>query len=754
MWTLVLWTVLAFPGVPSLLSEDLGLSVPATVPVEPLRPSTPLSQDSLDLDGKATWPWGMADGLALDTSRNLAFLAVGRKLLVLEVSDPTAVDTLATLPLHDVARAVVYDPNRYLLYVANEYDGRVDLWKVANPQHPEFLSSQVVGVHLKAMKLRNDTLFCLTRWSPHLDLYRLDLSSSPPVLQPLTSVSLVGPVWPMGLELAGALAYVAAGPAGLQVVDLTTASVVGLYAPPGGDWFWDVEVQGLYAYTASDSGLRVLDLTNPAVPTLVAQLRFAGPGGKPARSVDLVLDDTTLYLITQQYWAPYGTMLRVVNISTPTAPFVVAADLRVHRWNTQMALDPGRHRLYLTLAHRGGLEIWEVSAPSAPAWLGEFTLEKAGFFGPMAFFGNYGYLSVGFPGIAVVDFTNPTDPQWIRLLPTPWGDPGIPAVDPVNQTLHVATLEGTYLVYDLASDPVNPPKLVDRAFPQFNFTDLQVVPDPLHARTLAYLTDVDSGFVVLSLSGSSLQRLSSLDLPAYGRAVRVFNSFAYVANDVNGLQVIDIADPANPVVVGHFSRPSYPYFALWDVDGDDHFVFLAYYDSLLVVDVTTPSAPVRVTGAPAANSRVLGVTLAGGKLLVANYGEGVRLWNPYPLTLVGYNSWPHYAHQVYPVQEGAYLVVAEGPAGFHVLKPTGGAVAIDERLESPARLPFRFLGNRIVAPEPGTLWLYDATGRLRFRAVFTPGTTSPLVPLPAGVYLWHWAPQAGKSLWGKVVLLR
>ncbi len=711
---------------------------------EPTSSPHPLAvRDSSNINGVATHPWGLAHGLAYDNTRNAAFLAVGRRVLILDLSNLSAIDTVASLPLNDIARDLAYDPTTQRLYAANEYDGEVTLWDVSTLSDPTLLGTAPLEPHLKAIEVRHDTLFGVTFWAKLL-LYDVSNPASP---QFLASITVPGA--PHGLALQGDYAYLALAPlgatqGGLAVVHLPSATPVGLFTPSGGDWCWDVEVSGTYAYVASDSGFRVIDVQNPAAPTQVTYLPFGGPAGRPHHTLALNLQGSYAYLTTVKFWRPYGSTLQVVDISVPTSPSVTHSQNLDHSW-VQEILARG-NRLLLSAGHRGGLEVWDLTNPGTPGpVLGTFGIPEAGFFLKMAFLNDTAYIATGFQGIGIVDFTDATHPVWLATFALPSGAAGVPAVDPSLRRLHVATSEGEYYIYDL-THAASPSLLGSASFSQFEFTGLQL------QGTYAYLSDVDSGLVVLSVADpTNIQRVASLNLTGTGRGLRVLGSYAYVAADLAGLHIVNIANPANPTLVGNFHRSASP-FPLWDVDVNGIRAYLAYYDSLLVVNVGTPSHPTRAGGISGGNSRILGVRVAGSRILVSNYGEGLRIYDP-SLNQLGYNNWPNYLFQVYPVQNGAYLVAAEGPAGFHVYQPTGGATRVAESPRTPGAYPrlWSSAGDLFAeVPEAGILRLYDVTGRQVWHGSLPKGVHQIPGPSQSGVYLWTWK----GALRGKVWLLR
>ena len=96
--------------------------------------------------------------------------------------------------------------------------------------------------------------------------------------------------------------------------------------------------------------------------------------------------------------------------------------------------------------------------------------------------------------------------------------------------------------------------------------------------------------------------------------VSVANGYAYVADDCNGLQVIDISTPTAPVIVGSVETQGDAY----GVSVANGYAYVADYDNgLQVIDISTPTAPVIVGSVD--NPSTLGVSVANGYAYVADY---------------------------------------------------------------------------------------------------------------------------------------
>ena len=94
------------------------------------------------------------------------------------------------------------------------------------------------------------------------------------------------------LVAVGRYAYVAEGQAGLAIYDILSSpsTLVGTCDTPG--VARDVSVRGSYAYVADgDQGIQVIDVSDPAAPTIVANLPTAGSANHVSFSLGQRLED-------------------------------------------------------------------------------------------------------------------------------------------------------------------------------------------------------------------------------------------------------------------------------------------------------------------------------------------------------------------------------------------------------------------------------------------------------------------------------
>ena len=129
----------------------------------------------------------------------------------------------------------------------------------------------------------------------------------------LSSIAIPG--FANSVDIGGDFAYVAAGAAGLQVVDVTdrrNPQLAGSVDTPGNAN--DVKVVGTTAYVADGSqGLQVIDVSNPLSPAILGAADTTGDAS------DVVVRGTLAFIAD----GPGG--LQILDVSDPSAPSLVSS---------------------------------------------------------------------------------------------------------------------------------------------------------------------------------------------------------------------------------------------------------------------------------------------------------------------------------------------------------------------------------------------------------------------------------------------
>jgi hypothetical protein len=175
----------------------------------------------------------------------------------------------------------------------------------------------------------------------------------------------------------------------------------------------------------------------------------------------------------------------------------------------------------------------------------------------------------------------------------------------------------------------------------------------------AYVADDVEGLRVIDISTPSTPvEVGFVDTPGNAVGVAVSPGYAYVADGYSGLRVIDISSPSTPVEAGSIDTPGYAY----DVAISGSYVYVADgFAGLRVINVSTPSAPVE-DGFVDTPGRAEDVVLDGGFAYVADHTAGLRVIDvsdPSDPHEEGFIDWPGPVQDMGVAVEEGFVYLAE-----------------------------------------------------------------------------------------------
>lgn len=455
----------------------------------------------------------------------------------------------------------------------------------------------------------------------------------------------------LSVSVVGNYAYVADGQAGgLRILDISNPTIplsVGWVDTPGNAY--GVTVVGAMAYVADLQDFQVVDVSNPAAPSL--------RGGLAIAAVDVKLQSNIAYV------AAVSTGLKAVNVSNPDSlsqtgtiaafganspitngvfavgnlaylangegglgianisnPAAMAQVSSLRTWfsTSKLAIKTGLAILsgyYLSnggLNSVGGLRIINITNPAAPSAVGALDDPSLTFYG-VAVSGNYVYAACGLDGIKVIDITNPAAPAIVGSYDTPGGGQSVTVVG-----------------------------------------------------NLAYVADGQAGGLrILDVSNPTAPTsVGWIDTPGNAQDVAVVGQLAYVA-DFYGLQIVNVSNPSSPSLSGSLSVSAF------QVQIRKGVAYVAGGNSgLIAVDVSNPSIPRRLGSiAPvgAFSPTTASIALNGPTAYVANGAGGLAIIdvsNPDSLRLISTAPTLGYASSVAVSGRWAYL--ADSLAGINI----------------------------------------------------------------------------------------
>ena len=379
------------------------------------------------------------------------------------------------------------------------------------------------------------------------------------------------------VTVVGSLAYVAAGGYGLKIVNVASPSaptLVGTVDTPG--TAVAVTVANGYAYVADWTAVRVVNVATPSRPVIVGSLATSA---------------TALALAGNRLYAVDGSLFKIIDVTTPTAPTVLSTNMG---YGAQR-IDVAGTVAYLASANlgggQGGLSIWNVASPTAPALLVNLG-DGANDLG-VATAGSLAVAAAGSAGMKVISLSTPAAPRVLGTL-----NGFFTGVALVGQTAYALQTNASYstdLVVVNLSVPAAP-TIVGRVNVGAG-GDIRVV------GSLAYVAAGGYGLKFVNVASPTAPILvATLDTPGTAVEVAVANGYAYVA-DWTAVQVVNVTTPSRPVIVGSLATSATAVAVagnrLYAVDGNQ----------LKVIDVSTPTAPVLLT--TAAGYGAQGIVISG-----------------------------------------------------------------------------------------------------------------------------------------------
>lgn len=209
--------------------------------------------------------------------------------------------------------------------------------------------------------------------------------------------SLAIPGYANHVEISGTYAYIAAGSAGLQVVDIsnrTAPQVVASLALPGNAD--GLKIAGNYAYVAAGTaGLQIVNVSAPLAPVLVSSFNT----GDEVR--DLQVSGGVAYV------ANGNSGIMAIMVASPAAPATLGS-LALTGFTKGVALDVSR-KLMIVVGD-SGLYTIDVTTPGTPALLGSYNWY--GDARAVALEGNFALVADTQTGLTAVDLTDPASPVY------------------------------------------------------------------------------------------------------------------------------------------------------------------------------------------------------------------------------------------------------------------------------------------------------------------------------------------------------
>jgi hypothetical protein len=446
------------------------------------------------------------------------------------------------------------------------------------------------------------------------------------------------------VEIIGDFAYVVAGTAGLRVIDVSdpvNPFEVGFYNPYSNDTWIEITIDGIYAYVVD--GDNYMYIIDISDPADPTEVgRYFSTWGT---SYDVAVSGNYAYIVQWGY-----ITIEVIDISDPENPVYVSYYDAGYDSNYHIEMD-GNYT-YVTGAIKGILVI-DVIDPLNPIGVGRY--DAIGWVEDLYVSGGYAYLAS--EDIHIVDINAPANPvRQGYVLDYFWAD-GIAGRGEYAYIAasNIGNINGFVVVN--TSDPLNP-IIVGDIESLNNTRDVDVQGE------YAYVISSTDGMWVVDISdpGNPVEIGWCSDK---GWAITVSGDYAYVAARGAGLKAIDISDPENPIKVGSLNTN----YAV-DIAYGWGYAFVADGEAgLKIIDVNDPTEPTLVGQYKL--KTVDGVVVSQGLAYLAGISgiEVVDVSEPERPVLVGLHKTASWSHKVDVKNDDVYVADSEG--GLVILRYTG-----------------------------------------------------------------------------------
>ena len=643
------------PKAGEYLSDDTSILelMKNTMPKVPYNNEklTVIDFDSSNVSFKGNFPFSYSYALAMSPEDDLVFVGSGGGIYVTYVSDLQNPVVLSEVRTRSLVDQCTYDPISKRLYVCAYFSG-IEIWDLSDLSSPTRMSRFPTEPYPRSgIAYIGDYLFFTTNYS----IWSLDISD--PYNPVVADELLIANNLISQMYVNGDRAYIVMSSQGLKVVNVSNPlnlQLIDSYGILSGN---EIDIVGDILYAVNSSGsLTIYGNIDSLYFTFFSGLNL---GGYPT---DIEVFDGRAYIAK----AGTGGGLEIVDVWIPTQP----SSISLYSGDYEFISGMGD---YVYLSRNSKFSVLDVTDPISVQYVSGFDLP--GFVNDVAVSGSYAYTgSNGFRVLDVSDSSHPVEVGYANLNGSlvEVADNSVVVYSPYSMTAN-----NTFYTMDV-SDPTNPVSLDSYTCPAMTW-DLVVkdnlvfiacwwdgvrifnISDPTNIIQLSRVMGWQSGGVpgvewcyaqAIDVEGNYLyivdyQPFSNEDtyglyiiditnpsapfllnrfqnITSYPQDVDVENGYAFIADGYGGVEVVDVADPMNPLFLG--------YLDLIDgstgikVDGDYAYVSEYILGGLQVVDISDPSSPTLAGWYQPSGVFALGVESFNGFVYVSDGLGGIQIY--------------------------------------------------------------------------------------------------------------------------------
>lgn len=486
-------------------------------------------------------------------------------------------------------------------YIISGGERGLSIFDFTNPYAPT-LENNILNNPVKNISKSGNTAFVSYK-SGKFEVLDITDPQGPSLLSEVTLTA------PRRAVVSGNYLYVPDAASGIRVLDFSDPANVTLVNTIDTNGLAEsINIVGGYLYLADEwAGTKIFDLTTPSAPSLLGSLAAAGD------VMDVKVQGNYAYV------AVLWEGIDVVDISNKAAPTLAGtytdSDYYENGFQTLQIIGT---RLLAKEQDYGGLKSFDISNPISPQLLSQAQPGADLYTDSYNFVtdGNYAYVAFDGRGIKAVDisdFTNISLPYSLVRPAFAWYAVSVAAKG--NYAYFCENYNGRFYVLDVTT-PSKPVEIL--ASPTFTCSHEMLVDGN-------YLYTVDDysaggGLAIFDISTPSIPVFVNDVTIASPRRLEKSGNYVYVVNNNNAIEIVDVSNPAAPVIAN--SVPG----TFTDIAVDGNYVYATGPTTLTVLDISNPlSIPAATTlnvGTPTITSYRISkvgnsVFLSGGDSVVS-----------------------------------------------------------------------------------------------------------------------------------------
>lgn len=342
------------------------------------------------------------------------------------------------------------------------------------------------------------------------------------------------------------------------VFSIDRQTSVDIIPATGGQYYWDLAVDGDYLYAASGSeGVVIFDITDAAAPVYETTVFSKNPAGANVfqACTDAIIVGTVLIMCARNISAT-PSYITLYDITDPTAP-VWTGSYESASGDWYQGLDTDGTYVYVA-GQLAGLIVFDISgaAPTVHGSLttGNWETSRLAVHGGYVYCANHGY------GVRIVDIATPASPGAVtdREIATP-------VYNSVQLRARNVVADGNYLY--MSPNTSTTTSHPERGLCVLDITDPTTVPAN------------GSTWIVTPIDAADVDTWNEWgDKPILG--LMKLDNYVYLANGQRGTALYYVADPTTPIYKGLYGTDTPAETNLYKVEAfkKDNYTYMYYGD--------------------------------------------------------------------------------------------------------------------------------------------------------------------------------